>query len=201
MPGPGTTHDTARFVPRRRGTARLVSFRVFFGRLATHQYRLNDQIKIRQVRVIGDNGEQVGVVTIEEARAMAEERGLDLVEVAPEARPPVCKIMDYGKFKYQLKKKEHDQKKKTHTSLLKEVRVRPKIDKHDIEYKVNAAREFLKEGHKVQFNMLFRGREMAHQDVGRRVMDAIIEQLKDCGKVERPPRMEGKRMTVMLTHV
>ncbi len=152
------------------------------------------------MRLIDANGEQLGVVAIDEARRRADDSGLDLVEVAPEARPPVCKIMDYGKFKYLQKKREHDAKKKSHATQLKEIRVRPKIDKHDLEFKVNRAREFLESGHKVQFNMLFRGREMAHQDVGRGVMDRIIEALGDVAKVERPARMEGKRMTCLLTH-
>jgi translation initiation factor IF-3 len=109
--------------------------------------------------------------------------------------------MDYGKFKYQQKKKEHEAKKKSHARELKEIRVRPKIDKHDVEYKLAKAREFLVAGHKVQFNMLFRGRELAHQDVGREVMQGIVGQLADVSKVERPARMEGRRMTVLLTHL
>ena len=136
----------------------------------------------------------------EQALALADEKGLDLVEVAPDARPPVCKIMDYGKFKYLQKKKEADARKKAHSTTLKEIRVRPKIDKHDREYKVNRARAFLEAGHKVQFNMLFRGREMAHQEVGRNVMDLIVKELEEVSKVERPARMEGRRMTMLLTH-
>lgn len=152
------------------------------------------------MRLIDDQGNQVGVVAIDEARRMADDRGLDLVEVAPEARPPVCKIMDYGKFRYLQKKKEHDAKKKSHATQLKEIRIRPKIDKHDADFKVNQAREFLKEGHKVQVNMLFRGRELSHQEVGREVMDRFLHNLADVAKVERPPRLEGKRMTVLLAH-
>jgi translation initiation factor IF-3 len=137
---------------------------------------------------------------IEQARRLADEKGLDLVEVAPDARPPVCKVMDYGKFRYTLKKKEHDAKKKSHATQLKEIRLRPKIDKHDRDFKINQARGFLAEGHKVQFNMLFRGREMAHQDVGRAVMDAIVKDLAEVSKIERHPSMEGRRMTMLLTH-
>jgi len=132
--------------------------------------------------------------------SMADEKGLDLVEVAPDARPPVCKIMDYGKFKYLQKKKEHDARKKSHATQLKEIRLRPKIDTHDRDYKINRARTFLKQGHKVQFNMLFRGREMAHQSVGKAVMDGIVKELEEISKVERPARMEGRRMTLLLTH-
>lgn len=150
--------------------------------------------------MIDDAGAQLGVMPTDQARRMAEERGLDLVEVAPDARPPVCKVMDYGKFRYTLKKKEHDQKRKSHTTQLKEIRLRPKIDKHDRDFKLNQAREFLGEGHKVQFNMLFRGREMAHQEVGREVMDYILKELIEISKVERPPTMEGRRMTMLLAH-
>ncbi len=164
------------------------------------QYRVNEQIKIREVRVIDEKGEQLGILAIQDALAMARDRGQDLVEVAPDARPPVCKLMDYGKFRYILKKKEHDAKKKTHTVQLKEIRVRPKIDKHDAELKVNQARGFLKEGHKVQINMQFRGRELAHTEVGREVMDRIVGELADVAKIERPAKFEGKRMTVLLTH-
>lgn len=165
-----------------------------------HQYRINQQIRVPQVRLIDAQGEQAGVVDTDEARRMADDVGQDLVEVAPDAQPPVCKIMDYGKFKYLQKKREHDQRKKSHATQLKELRVRPKIDKHDRDFKINRARGFLEAGHKVQFNMLFRGREMAHQDVGREVMNKIVEKLADVSKVERPPRMEGRRMTVLLTH-
>ncbi len=140
------------------------------------------------------------MVATEMALRRAEDAGLDLVEVAPEARPPVCKIMDYGKFKYQQKKREHEQRKKSHATQLKEVRIRPKIDKHDLDFKLNRAREFLEAGHKVQFNMLFRGREMAHQDLGRAVMAKVVEALEEVSKVERPARMEGRRMTLLLTH-
>ncbi len=164
------------------------------------QYRINHQIRIPEVRVIDAEGGQLGIVPTDQARRMAEEKGLDLVEVAPDARPPVCKIMDYGKFRYTLKKKEHDAKRKTHTTQLKEIRLRPKIDKHDRDFKTNQAKGFLAEGHKVQFNMLFRGREMAHQEVGREVMNGIMKDLAEFSKVERPPTMEGKRMTLLLSH-
>jgi translation initiation factor IF-3 len=168
--------------------------------LVQQQYRINQQIRIPEVRVIDAEGGQLGIIPTDQARRMADEKGLDLVEVAPDARPPVCKIMDYGKFRYTLKKKEHDAKKKSHATQLKEIRLRPKIDKHDRDFKLNQAKGFLAEGHKVQFNMLFRGREMAHQEVGREVMDYILKELGDTCKLERPPMMEGRRMTMLVAH-
>ena len=151
------------------------------------------------MRVIDDQGNQIGIVDTDQARRMAMEKGLDLVEVSPEARPPVCKIMDYGKFKYDQKKKEHESRKKQHRVQIKEIRLRPKISSHDVEYKCRKARAFLEEGNKVQLNMLFRGREMAHIDVGRKVLLAFAEMLEDLSKVERHPKMEGRRLTMLLT--
>jgi translation initiation factor IF-3 len=156
-------------------------------------------IRIRQVRLIDDEGNQLGIVETLDAKRIAAEKGLDLVEVSPDARPPVCKIMDYGKFKYLQKKKEHDSRRKQHTVQLKEIRLRPKIGDHDVEYKIRKAREFLQDGDKVQINMIFRGREMAHIDVGREVMNDFVKGLEDIAKIERPAKLEGKRMTVILT--
>lgn len=129
---------------------------------------------------------------------MARERGLDLVEVAPDARPPVCKILDYGKYKYQQKKKEHDAKKKQHQVVIKEVRVRPKIDQHDLETKMRKAREFLEAGDKLQVNMLFRGREHQFRDRGMAVMLDIKERLSDVSKCEREPSRDGHRVIMVL---
>lgn len=131
------------------------------------------------------------------ALKMAEEAGLDLVEVAPNARPPVCRILDYGKFKYEQKKKQRG-KPKTQSSVLKEIRVRPKIDINDVEIKVRKAREFLEAGNKVQVTCLFRGREMAYQSLGRAVLERVVEMLEDVAKLERAPRMEGRRMNILL---
>ncbi len=132
------------------------------------------------------------------ALKMAEVAGLDLVEVAPNARPPVCRILDYGKFKYEQKKKARG-KPKSHSSVLKEIRVRPKIDVHDVEIKVRKAREFLDAGHKVQVTCLFRGREMAYQNLGRAVLMRVVELLEDIARLDRDPRMEGRRMNLLLT--
>ncbi len=155
-------------------------------------------IRIRQVRLIDDSGAMVGVVDTEIARQMAWEKGLDLVEVSPEARPPVCKVMDYGKFLYTLKKKEHESKKKQKKVETKEIRLRPKIADHDVGYKAKQARDFLLDGDQVQVTMLFRGREMSHMDVARVVMDAFIVKLADISKVDRAPKMEGRRLSLLL---
>lgn len=160
--------------------------------------RINDLIRISPIRLIDDNDEQVGVIDLDEAKRRARDAGLDLVEVSPMSKPPVCKIMDYGKWKYQQKKK--DQKAASHSkqSELKELRLRPKIDKHDLNIKTDRAKEFLGEGDKVQFTMLFRGREMAHQDIGLATLRSIRDSLAEVSKVEAEPKLMGKRMTMTL---
>jgi translation initiation factor IF-3 len=167
--------------------------------VATQNYRVNRQIRSREVRLIDGEGEQVGIVPIEQARSMAQEAGLDLVEVSPNARPPVCRVMDFGKFKYDQKKKERaGLKKGKAVSGLKELRVRPAIDKHDLEYRLKNGRRFLEEGHKVQVVCIFRGRQMAHPEHGFEVMRKVAEDLADISKVEAQPKMAGNRMTMML---
>jgi len=160
---------------------------------------MNDRIRVREVRLIDAEGRQVGIVVTEEARRMATEAGKDLVEVAPDARPPVCKIMDYGKFKYEQRKKTHSGKK-VHHAKLKEVRLRPKTEQHDYEVKLRHAKEFLAKGDKVQICLMFRGREMVHKDRGEALLSRFIADLADLAKVERSGPYEGKRMTVLLTH-
>lgn len=160
--------------------------------------RINELIRISPVRLINENDEQVGVVELEEARRLAREAGLDLVEVSPNTTPPVCRIMDYGKWKYQQKKKEQKARAHATKSELKGIRLRPKIDEHDLNIKLTKAREFLLDSNKVQFTMQFRGREMAHQDLGLRTMQEICDKLADVGKVEAPPRIMGRRMTMVL---
>ena len=149
------------------------------------------------MRLIGANGEQHGVVPTSQALEMAREANLDLVEVAPQERPPVCKILDYGKFRYTQSRKG-TKATKVHQAKLKEIRVRPKTGEHDIDTKINQARRFLEHKDKVLVNVLFRGRELQHIDEGRRIITAILEKLADCSKVEKAPSMEGKRMTAML---
>ena len=160
--------------------------------------RINRQIRISPLRVIGPGGEQLGVLPVEEALAAAVERGLDLVEVAPMARPPVVKIMDYGKFKFEEAKAARAAKKKQHVIHLKEVKVRPGIEKHDFEFKSRHAREFLLEGNKVKVTMMFRGRQIAHVDVGKAVLDRFFGTVQDIGKIEQEPKLEGRNMVMVL---
>jgi translation initiation factor IF-3 len=162
-------------------------------------HRINDQIRLTPIRVVDQEGKMLGVIPTSEAQQKAYEAGLDLVEVAPNERPPVCRIMDYGKFKYEQKKK-HSTNTKTHQVQLKEIRLRPKTGEHDIEFKIKQAREFLTHKDKVKLNVIFRGRENAHHDRGREMLAQIIEKLLDCSKVEKPPGLEGGRnMTAVLT--
>jgi translation initiation factor IF-3 len=156
---------------------------------------MNEQIRITPIRLIGAEGEQHGIVPTAQALEMAREAGLDLVEVADKERPPVCKIMDYGKFKYAQSKKAHQ---KTHQQKLKEIRVRPKTGEHDVDTKIQQAKKFLEHNDKVQVNVLFRGREMQHIEEGQRVMNQVLEALMDFCKLESPARMEGKRMVALL---
>ncbi|HMQ15912.1 MAG TPA: translation initiation factor IF-3 [Phycisphaerae bacterium] len=160
----------------------------------TSNLRCNEQIRISPVRVINEHNDQIGVVDNREALRMAREAGLDLVEVAPNERPPVCKIMDYGKFKYEQKKKV----RKHHEQQLKEVRLRPKTDDHDRDIKVARAQEFLRKGDKVQFKMVFRGRERAHREIGMETFREILDHFGELVKIERPPGMDGRDMIMVL---
>ena len=157
---------------------------------------MNEQIRISPVRLIGANGEQLGIVPTSQALEMAREAGLDLVEVAPDERPPVCKILDYGKLRFAASQKGG--KNKVRQQKLKEIRVRPKTGEHDVQTKVNQARKFLQHNDKVQVIVLFRGREMQHIEEGRRVLDLVLGGLTDVGKVERPPSMDGRKMTALI---
>ncbi len=168
--------------------------------MSTNDYRVNNRIRVPEVRLIDDEGEQVGIIATTDALARAEEAGLDLVEVSPNARPPVCRIMDFGKFKYQQAKKEQKGKGGGKSSQLKEIRVRPAIDKHDLQYRLENARKFLGQGHKVQVVCIFRGRQMRHPEHGADVMRQVAEALEDISKIESPARMMGRRMTMLLTH-
>ena len=165
----------------------------------SNEPRVNERIRIREVRLVDQTGRQVGVVPTDRAMSMAREAGLDLVEVSPDSRPPVAKIMDYGKYKYERKKQQQESRKKSHTVQVKEVRLRPKTDRHDFDVKLARAREVLLDGDKVQVNMMFRGRELAHIEVGRQVVDRFATALDDIAKMERPPIFEGKRMTCLMT--
>jgi len=158
--------------------------------------RVNEEIDVSPVRLIGHDGAQLGILATEEAIQEARKVSLDLVEVAPTEEPPVCRIMDYGKFRYQQKKRQH--KGHTHQTKIKEIRVRPKTGEHDITTKVNKAREFLEHKDKVIVTVIFRGREMAHIEEGRRVIESVIERLEDVSKIEVPPMQHGRRMNCTL---
>ncbi len=151
-----------------------------------------------EVRVIGDEGEQLGVMDIRDAIRTARERGLDLVEVAPTAEPPVCRIIDFGKFQYEAKKKANEAKKKQVTITVKEVKFRPGTDEHDYSYRMKHAREWLQEGDKVKATIWFRGREMTHRELGARILEKLEQDLADVGEVEARPRMEGNQMFIIL---
>jgi translation initiation factor IF-3 len=160
------------------------------------QQRINELIRVASVRVIGDDGTQLGIMVTEEAIKAAKKVNLDLVEVAPNERPPVCRIMDYGKYKYQQKKRQH--KGHMHQIRIKEIRVRPKTGEHDIAVKVDRAREFLTHKDKVIVTVIFRGRELAHMEEGRRVIDQVIARLEDVAKIEAAPVHHGRRMICTL---
>jgi translation initiation factor IF-3 len=162
------------------------------------ELRVNERIRISPIRVVDESGEMLGVMSADEGRAIARERGLDLVEVAPNSRPPVCRVMDFGKFKYEQNKKDRKAKSRQHQQQLKEVKFRPKIEKHDFEVKVRNARKFLAENHKVKVTMNFRGREVTHAELGRVILQKVAEQLDDIAQVETLPRMEGRHMLMLM---
>jgi translation initiation factor IF-3 len=160
--------------------------------------RVNNRIRAPQVRVIDTEGEQVGIMQTRDAVELAYDKGLDLVEVSPNAKPPVCRILDYGKYKYEESKKARSARKKQHTVQLKEMRYRPKIEEHDYSFKTKHVRDFLMQGQKVKVFVTFRGREMAHVEFGRKIMERIISDLSDISQVEVKPKMEGRNLTMLL---
>jgi len=160
---------------------------------------VNRRIRVPQVRVIGADGGQLGVLDTSEALRIAEEGGLDLVEVSPKAMPPVCKIMDYGKFKYEDSKKRKDAKKHQSTVTYKEIKFRPKTDAHDLDFKVKHIRRFLSEGNKARLVVIFRGREIVHPETGQAMLKKVVELTQDIAMVEQPPMMEGRRMLMIIS--
>ena len=158
--------------------------------------RINDKIRVPEVRVISEDGQQLGLMAPEDAIARAEEVGLDVVEVAPNSKPPVCRIMDYGKYKYEQKKKAG--KGKGHAASLKEVKLRPRTDEHDLDFKLKNARRFLRDGDKVKVTVMYRGREMVHRELGREQLTKVVEMLGPIAIVENPPRMEGRFLSMIL---
>ena len=160
---------------------------------------INEEIRDKEVRVIGEAGQQLGIMSAREALALAEEAGLDLVKIAPMAQPPVCRIVDYGKFKYEQLRKEKEAKKKQKVTEVKEIRLSPNIDTNDLNTKMNAARKFLTKGDRVKVTLRFRGREMAHMNTSKHILDDFAENLSDIAVVEKAPKVEGRSMTMFLT--
>jgi translation initiation factor IF-3 len=160
--------------------------------------RVNRMIRVSEVRVIDAEGEQLGVMATDQALTLASNEGLDLVEVSPTAKPPVCRIMDYGKYKYEQNKKNRESKKKQHTIQVKEVKFRPKTEEHDYQFKKRHAYEFLEKGYKVKITLMFRGRELDHKELGARMLERLEKELAEVGTVERPPKFEGRLMVMYM---
>lgn len=159
---------------------------------------MNREIRVREVRVIGPEGEQLGILPTPDAFRQAQENGYDLVEVAPTSIPPVCRIMDYGKYKYELSKKEHQSRRHQKSTQVKEIKLRPRTDKHDLEIKIRQMKGFLAEGNKTKVTLTYRGREMANQEMGRNLMNSVIAQIADVGTIEYAPRMEGRSLIMIV---
>lgn len=159
---------------------------------------MNREIRVREVRVIGPEGEQLGILPTPDAFRQAQENGYDLVEVAPTSVPPVCRIMDFGKYKYETSKKEHQSRRHQKSTQVKEIKLRPRTDKHDLEIKIRQMKSFLEEGNKTKVTLTFRGREMANQEMGRALMSAVIAQVTDTGTIEYAPRMEGRSLIMIV---
>lgn len=160
---------------------------------------INEQIRDKEVRLIGENGEQLGIMSARDAFKLAQEAELDLVKIAPTAKPPVCKIIDYGKYKYEMLRKEKEAKKKQKITDVKEIRLSPNIDENDLNTKANQARKFITKGDKVKVSLRFRGREMAHMSSNKQILDSFVEKLSDIAVVDKPAKVEGRSMIVFLT--
>ncbi len=162
-------------------------------------FRINENIRVKEVRLIDENGENRGVVSIREALAIADEAGLDLIEISPQAVPPVCKVLDYGKYKYEVQKRKNEAKKNQKVVEIKELKLRPMIDTHDYEVKIKQAKKFLSQGNKVKFTMRYKGREMSANDMGREVLNNILEDLEGLIKVDSEPKLEGRQMMMVVS--
>ena len=161
--------------------------------------RINEDIRTKEVRLIDENGENCGIVPIREALSRAEDAGLDLIEISPQAVPPVCKILDYGKYKYEVQKRKNEAKKNQKVVEIKELKLRPMIDTHDYEVKIKQAKKFLSQGNKVKFTMRYKGREMSANDMGREVLNNILEDLEGLIKVDSEPKLEGRQMMMIVS--
>lgn len=166
--------------------------------ISKQEQQINEEIRDKEIRVISDDGEQLGIMSAAEALKIAESRNLDLVKIAPMAKPPVCKVMDYGKFRFEKAKKEKEAKKNQKTIEIKEIRLSLNIDTHDFDTKINHARKFIGSGNKVKVSIRFRGREMAHPELGQVIMKRCAEALVDCASVEKPAKLEGRQMLMFL---
>lgn len=195
----GSTTGTGATISRPRATIQRPSAAFSKNTDKNDDVRLNERIRVPQVRLIDENGGQVGIVDTKEALRMAKEKGLDLMEVAANANPPVCKITDYGKFKYEKKKQEQKARKNQVVVKVKEVQLRPNTDTHDLETKIRNTRGFLEEGDKVKITLMFRGREITHTQPGFQMMKDVIEQLGELAVVEAPPKLEGKKLILILS--
>ena len=165
------------------------------------QLRVNERIRAREVRLVGEKGEQLGIILVSQAMEIARKQNLDMVEVAPTAAPPVCRLLDYGKFKYEQAKKEREARRSQKTSLLRQVRLRPKINNHDFEAKARTVKKLLVNGDKVKVTVMFRGREITHPEIGWRLLQRMLELLKEVASVERRPLMEGRNMFLILSAI
>ncbi|MBN2033957.1 MAG: translation initiation factor IF-3 [Deltaproteobacteria bacterium] len=164
----------------------------------TDEVNVNERIRAKAVRLISFDGQQLGIMSISDALGAAQKEGMDLVEVSPNSDPPVCKIMDYGKYKYQASKKTQEGKKKTRTLQVKEIRLRPRTDEHDLDFKIKNMKKFLEKKDKVKVSVLFRGREMAYMDAGKTLLERIAQEVEEQGSMEQPPTKEGWRLTMLL---
>ncbi|GGE17624.1 translation initiation factor IF-3 [Marinithermofilum abyssi] len=167
--------------------------------ISKEQQQVNEAIRAREVRLIDAQGNQLGIKPLREALRLAQEAELDLVNVAPQAKPPVCRIMDYGKYRYEQSKREKEARKKQKTIQVKEIRFSPSIEEHDVQTKLRNVKKFLKKGDKVKLSIRFRGREITHQELGRSILDRMAEEVKDLGEVERKPKLEGRHMIMILS--
>ncbi|MFY9174622.1 MAG: translation initiation factor IF-3 [Peptococcia bacterium] len=167
--------------------------------MSKSKQRVNEEIRAREIRLVSDTGEQLGIMSPKEALQIALQKGLDLVEIAPTAKPPVCKIMDIGKYKYEQSKREREARKKQRIINVKEVKYRPNIEDHDFEVKTKNAIRFLKDGDKVKVTIMFRGREVSHPELGREILDRVASYVKDVATIEKNPKLEGRNMTMILS--
>lgn len=166
--------------------------------LISKDWRVNEEIRVKEVRLVSEDGEQLGIVPIREALALAEEKNLDLVEVAPSAKPSVCRLMDYGKFKFEQSKREKESRKKQKIVSIKEVKMRPNIEEHDFQVKAKNARKFLSAGDKLKFTIMFRGRQVTHPELGEKLCIQLAKELSDISTVEKHPKLEGRNMVMIL---